>query len=428
MRRKHVESALRDLIIIVLALLLAQAVVLNLMPRLGFAGWREAAAGAGLLVLLVSPMLYLFLFRPLRRAHAQLEAKVAERTSELSAANQKLAGWVGQLEERSRQILVLSEMVELLQTSATLEDATALIARTIDQLCRGESWAIYVSRPQRQTLEATGRSGSAAPQEVSFPADDCWALKRRQPHIVQDPRVGPVCAHLTSKPAGAYVCAPMIVQGETLGLLHLVHPGSGLDEARRMLAVVIAEHVGLALANLRLRERLRAEAIRDPLTGLFNRRYMEESLEREMKRAARRTVPLGILMIDVDHFKRFNDKHGHDAGDRLLEAVGAFLRSHVRAEDIACRYGGEEFALIMPESPADILLKRAEELRGGVQHLRIEHDGRPLGAVTISIGAAVFPEHGPTGESVLRSADEALYRAKDEGRNRIVYAGAPVQK
>jgi diguanylate cyclase (GGDEF)-like protein len=181
--------------------------------------------------------------------------------------------------------------------------------------------------------------------------------------------------------------------------------------------MTVAEHVSLAIANLKLRETLRSQSIRDPLTGLFNRRYMEESLEREMRRAARGHHPVGIIMLDLDDFKGFNDAHGHDAGDALLRLVGTTLQRSVRAEDIACRYGGEEFALILPEASLVDAVARAEAIRESVRALAIDHRRQQVAGGTISAGVAVYPEHGPTGHAVLRAADAALYQAKIAGRD-----------
>ncbi|HEV2176937.1 MAG TPA: diguanylate cyclase [Terriglobia bacterium] len=168
------------------------------------------------------------------------------------------------------------------------------------------------------------------------------------------------------------------------------------------------------------REELRAQAIRDPLTGLFNRRYMEESLGRELHRALRNQQSLGVIMLDLDHFKRFNDAAGHAAGDALLKELGSLLQFRTRKEDIACRYGGEEFTVILPGMPLDLARSRAEELRAAMKDARIEHRGQSLGPVTLSVGVAAAPDHGATAEEILQAADEALYQAKAEGRDRVV--------
>lgn len=169
--------------------------------------------------------------------------------------------------------------------------------------------------------------------------------------------------------------------------------------------------------------RLRKQSIRDPLTGLYNRRYLEESLAREESRAHRSGRPLGMMMIDIDHFKRCNDTFGHAVGDAVLRAVSRFMESLARAEDILCRYGGEEFVLVMTNTDQEMLCQRAEALRAGVPKLRIEHEQRPIGPITLSIGLAVFPDNGHSAGAVLRAADAALYDAKTSGRDRIVVSG-----
>lgn len=169
---------------------------------------------------------------------------------------------------------------------------------------------------------------------------------------------------------------------------------------------------------------LRGQSIRDPLTGLFNRRYMEETLEREVHRSARNAECLALLMLDIDHFKQFNDTFGHPAGDTLMRGLGDFLSQRTRGQDIACRYGGEEFVLILAYSSIDGARKRAEILREEIKQLTVQHAGQVLGRISFSIGISAFPDCGTTVEELLRTADQALYRAKTEGRDRVV-VGCP---
>ena len=165
--------------------------------------------------------------------------------------------------------------------------------------------------------------------------------------------------------------------------------------------------------------------MRDGLTGLFNRRYLEETLDREVNRTRRSGRSFSLIISDIDHFKKFNDTHGHEAGDAVLKAVASLLQAKLRVADIACRFGGEEFVLILPEAfLADALLK-AESLRAAVQALLLQYAGKDLGPVTLSLGVACFPEHGPNAEVIMRSADDALYRAKHAGRNRVEPGTAP---
>jgi len=216
----------------------------------------------------------------------------------------------------------------------------------------------------------------------------------------------------------------MMAQGEALGLLHLqcTTGAPALDQESQRLAETIAEQIAMALSNLNLREALRQQSIRDTLTGLFNRRYMDETLAREIERARRRDLPIGVIMLDIDYFKRFNDTYGHQAGDVLLTALGKFLQTQVRLDDIACRYGGEEFTLILPGASQELAHQRAEQLRVNIHALQVSFEGDTLAAITLSLGVAVFPAHGETAQAVLRAADAALYKAKENGRDRVELA------
>lgn len=204
-------------------------------------------------------------------------------------------------------------------------------------------------------------------------------------------------------------------------MLHL-RSAVAVDEPVVQRAAVFAEQVGMALANLQLREKLRNQSIRDPLTGLFNRRYAEETLTRELHRAARGGQTLAVLAIDVDHFKRFNDTFGHEVGDRVLRELGGLLMRSIRGGDVASRIGGEELLVILPDAQVEGALARAEQIRLKVSQLEIRHLDRPIGAITISIGVALFPAHGQRAEVLLRAADVALYQAKHQGRDRVVRA------
>ncbi len=345
----------------------------------------------------------------------------------LQAANAKLTGWIGDLERRHSEFNLLSEMGNLLQSCVTPDEAYMVITRFAQQLFPTRSGTLYVVG-EGGLIEPVAVWGDPASVEGAFAPNECWALRRGRMHVVDDTRAGLICPHLGRLPA-SYMCVPMLAQGDALGILYLQTgvqdqaPPEGrpapLSEDEQRLAATVADQIALALANVKLRESLRAQSIRDPLTGLYNRRYMEESLEREIRRAARRQQPVSVVMLDLDHFKRFNDTFGHEAGDTLLRALGDFLGTHIRREDIACRYGGEEFMLILPEAPADDACHRAEQLREGFKRVTVYYHDRPLGEVSLSLGVAAFPRHGSMAAAVVRAADEALYRAKTEGRDRV---------
>jgi diguanylate cyclase (GGDEF)-like protein len=198
-----------------------------------------------------------------------------------------------------------------------------------------------------------------------------------------------------------------------------------VQERWEWLAMMLADRLALALANLQLRQRLRVQAVRDPLTSLFNRRYLDETLERELQRAERYNHSVGIIILDIDHFKAFNTIHGLRGGDATLRAVGAFLQRHTRSGDVACRFGGEEFTLVLPHASLDDTRRRAEELRESIKHLQVVYEDRTLQTITVSLGVSCFPLHGTTVESVIAAADYALGLAKASGRDRVVIAELP---
>ncbi len=221
----------------------------------------------------------------------------------------------------------------------------------------------------------------------------------------------------------SYVCLPLLAHGESIGILHFQMIASGeLPQPVLLTVNMFAEQVGLSIANIRLREALRNQSIRDPLTGLYNRRYLEEMLERETRRAIRSEQGLGVLMLDLDHFKKFNDTYGHEAGDTVLRETAAFLLKSVRAEDIVCRFGGEEFLVILPQANLKVSQARAERIRSKLRELTVLHQGQPVGRITVSVGVSELPAHGTTPQELIEGADAALYRAKKEGRDRVVVA------
>ncbi len=348
----------------------------------------------------------------------------------LQEANTKLGAMVDDLEEGSREMALLSEMGELLQNCEGFEEAYAVSARYVQKLFPLEHGALCLNSASKDMVEAVEMWGDPAPTERTFTPSDCWALRRGRPHLVDDPQPGLMCAHVLNPQTAQYLCVPMMARSEALGILHLRHAAGEtgqqgaswqcVDKHKQRLVVAVADQIAMSLSNLRLRETLRNMAIRDPLTGLFNRRYMEESLERELRRAERRKTTVGVIMFDIDHFKDFNDAYGHDGGDVLLRELGSFLLTRTRGEDIACRYGGEEFVYVLPEASLEDTLNRAQQLRTEVKQITVYHLGKRLDNISISLGVTAFPEHGLTVETILKTADTALYQAKNEGRDRAV--------
>ncbi|BDU17324.1 sensor domain-containing diguanylate cyclase [Lysobacter auxotrophicus] len=362
-----------------------------------------------------------------RLARENRDRKVAERAA--SASNTELNATVEQLARLSDSMAALSQYSGMLQGASDAQELYEITATTFRQLLPGMGGLLYVIRASRDHAELVAQWGGAvAPNDPAPALQACWSVRRHAPFAMEDLRHGLRCSHI-GRPHGAEdvhgLCVPLSAHGEVVGWLSLQGEGRGRipDES---LAIRLCEQLSLALANVRLRESLRHQAVRDPLTGLFNRRYLEESLAREIARCQRRGQPLAVLMLDVDHFKLFNDRHGHAMGDAALSAFARMLKTRCRPEDIACRYGGEEFTLILPETDLATALERAEDIRAGAAMLRIGDPGASMLRITVSIGVALMPEHGDVGLELMRAGDQALYRAKHEGRDRVAVADGRV--
>ena len=361
-----------------------------------------------------------------RALNAGLEFKVAKRTQELAQAEDQLRTSLAELQQYTGEIEGVSELVQLLHSCLTIEEAHRQVALVLPRFF--PAGALLMLNPSRTLLDSVAVWGSASMIPGPFSPDTCWALRRGAAHLVQPENFALLCGHVDQTSRAGHLCVPLVGQGESLGVLYIqipAHPGdaSALQRTQRF-AVSVAEQVSLAFANLMLRETLKYQSVRDPLTGLFNRRHMEEFLARELLRANRNHKPLAVFMIDLDHFKQFNDSFGHEAGDILLREVGALLSSQIRGGDIACRYGGEEFLIILMDANLDAARQRAETLREQVRGLQVHHRGQILRQVTISLGIAAYPDHGTSAQEMINAADKALYRAKTGGRDRIVVAGA----
>jgi diguanylate cyclase (GGDEF)-like protein len=335
-------------------------------------------------------------------------------------------------EALSKESKELGELGDSLQSCQTAEEAYKMSENALPSLLGLRPGALCVLNPSHDLVESIATWNNCSTTQPVFHPDDCWALRRGRSY--GGPGSPLPCSHVDASCGINYICVPLAAQGETFGLLYVEnkpHLGSTASEpvqlehailARR--ANAVAERVSLALANLRLRELLRNQSICDPLTGLYNRRYLEESLNREVHRAHRTGRSLSVAMLDLDHFKRFNDTFGHQVGDILLKEVSAVIKGRIRAGDLACRYGGEEFSLIIAEVGAEGAYRCMESIRDAIKHLSLHNRGQTLGTITISAGIATYPAHGDNPEDLLRAADDALYRAKKAGRDRIFISGS----
>ena len=346
-------------------------------------------------------------------------------TSEISVkrSNMELGASLAEARRLGHTLRQLSELGEMLQSCRNFGEAVNGLRVTLPRLLPGQAGSVSLINASQNLVECVaGWGGADAVADNVFAPDDCWALRRGQAYPAAGSTPTFQCSHLHPRPGqtedAAHLCVPLVAQGEMLGILTLSADAPISHEARSV-ALAASEQVSMALANLKLQETLRTQSLRDPSTGLFNRRYLEVSLERETQRASRRGQPLSVLMLDIDHFKRFNDSHGHDAGDALLAQFGALLARTVRNEDVACRYGGEEFTIVLQETAAEQALERAEQICAAVRTLDVQHRRQTLGPVSVSIGIATLPTDGSTPAELLRNADRALYAAKHAGRDQV---------
>jgi diguanylate cyclase (GGDEF)-like protein len=352
----------------------------------------------------------------LRDAFAlQRNAVVAQRV------NDDLARSVHALEEAARESELMTACRNELQLCVEVKQVYETAARSFSRLLPESSGCLYMINSSRNHVEAVSSWGAPSHDDFNQP-ESCCALRSGQPRWRQ-PGVSEIhCSHFANQAPERYYCRPIVAYGNTIGLLYVECPSAesvsrvdGRMDALRQLIQITA----LAIATLNLRAKLENQSIRDSLTGLFNRHFMQISLEREMARARRRKQIMAVLMLDADHFKRFNDTHGHAAGDAVLQAFAEIFRSNIRSEDIACRYGGEEFTIILPDTTVKGACDRAESILSAIADLKIATGHQSFDGFSISIGVAFFPGDGETADELLQHADSALYDAKHNGRNQV---------
>jgi diguanylate cyclase (GGDEF)-like protein len=360
-------------------------------------------ASAVLLLQAVAGFICLLIFR-----------KGARRSSQEAIARLRA---VTEAETSREQVTRLFQMADMLQSAGDYADANEVLRASAAELIFGFSGALYVFNNSRDRLVLSTsweREGyDALPESLGM--DQCWALKRGKPHINRPHSRKLCCSHHTS---GDYALEiPMLARGETLGLLQIYAAGDDAElrlERIHGLGTALADAMSLALSNIALREKLRGQALRDPLTGLYNRRYMEDALERFVRLAERENRELSVIMIDLDHFKRLNDQYGHAKGDTTLRDAASVISHMLRESDVACRYGGEELIVLLPDCGMEMAANKAEQIRIGIESL-----SQPNGAqVSASLGVSSTP--AASSKDLVAQADAALYRAKQGGRNCVV--------
>jgi diguanylate cyclase (GGDEF)-like protein len=380
----------------------------------------------------------------IRKLNHQLESRVEERTLSLAEtnlqltkevevrkqiqeslkdANTKLGEQVLQLEKYTEVQQCISRLTDTLQICESLEEAfqvSADLAKKIFPNCRG---SIFIAQPpiNQFTCVAAWEFEPKAEELVPFEVSDCWGLRQSTAHLSNPEFPSLCCKHIRVESAVFNLCVPLLIQGEAVGLLYL-DSSHNIESLTCDYAKTVADQLALSFNNLKLKEDLKVQSYVDPLTGLYNRRYLEIYLARQLRDTEIKKELISLILFDVDRFKDINDTYGHDAGDKVLKYLSRFLTLNVRELDLVCRYGGEEILLILPKSTVDQACKRAEVLRLGISQLQIKFSDTLLPSITVSAGVASFSAQLNTVDKVLRAVDHALYEAKNRGRNQVVQA------
>lgn len=370
----------------------------------------DIAMGTGGFGLLVCTAILIFVFWLVQREMLR-RAKTEE---DLHAS-------LSQMEQISKESELLTKLGDFLQSCQTVEEAFIVLQRHIPALLPETKGLIALLNNSQTILHSQAKWGAESESFEDFEPDQCWSLRRGATHHADPTGTNPPCAHVKAIGAGGSICVPMLAHGETIGMFFVEgETDASLQPRKQNIIKTLSEQTSLAIANLRLQDKLRQQSMRDPLTQLFNRRYLQETLEREISRARRNKQEMCCLVIDIDHFKKFNDTYGHDGGDALLVNFAKLLSQNVRNEDIVCRYGGEEFVVILPGTNAEGGMARANILRTLASEMTVVIDKKTVANITFSAGMSVFPQHGDTMEDLITLADSALYKAKNQGRNQVV--------
>lgn len=356
-----------------------------------------------------------------------IEARIKSEQS-LMETNEKLEKTYQELKNHDAEVSLLNEMENALQACNSINETFRIIKINCQKLLPTTAGIVYLINPSRNYLEIATDWNSPTITEKIFSPQQCWGLRKGKNYFYLNSEINIPCEHIGSHVSQPYICAPLLAQNEVIGLLYISFINTenlSEDEIKNIfskheaLLKNLTVQLALAIANIQLRETLKTRSVRDPLTGLYNRAYLNEFLERDLERAHRNNMKIAVVMMDIDHFKRINDQYGHEAGDLVLKEIGKLLQANIRGSDISCRYGGEEFLIILYDSDIDGVISRIEQIRILISQMKSNQNGLPLEKITASFGLAISPEHGDHSEVLIAAADQALYQSKKNGRNQL---------
>lgn len=352
----------------------------------------------------------------------KVEAKLKAANQKLMKSNKLLLFKTKALEKKSKTIELISEMGEALPKCSSNEEIYEIFYDYMAKLFPKGKARLWIFTNDKTQLHAVKRkNGFPRSIKPSFSPENCMSLQKGETYVYESSSNTPRCLHI-EKGIYGYICTPVSTSDDLFGLISIVFGKSAFSKENAIIVSRLAGDIALALTNVKLQETLHELSIRDYLTDLYNRRYMEEMLTQEIARADRQKSQIGLIMLDIDYFKKYNDAYGHEAGDNILIELGKLLKGYFRQGDIICRFGGEEFLIIVPGMTQEQALQKAEGFRKKMKTLRVKAKDQLFREITISLGVSLFPKHGKNARDLLNAADAALYQAKKEGRNRVCLA------
>ncbi|WP_454785359.1 diguanylate cyclase [Legionella sp. WA2024007413] len=349
------------------------------------------------------------------------QAQLNQSIHELTRSNNLIKRNNEELKEREHAMMLINKINEKLQMCQNISEAYSLINETVDELFTGWRGGIVIADPTSGELKTVTEWGDKKTLKLSFHSDECWAIRSGTIYIVDKFRTHLDCRHYISNEISKSLCIPLIAVGKFIGILNLNSEKNTAvsNYYHQQLVITLSEVIALSFANINLRDSLRDQSIHDPLTGLFNRRYLEERFPTEIERAIRNKSIFSVGMIDIDFFKNFNDRYGHAAGDEVLKKLAVSLMENFRGYDVIFRFGGEEFLVILIDNSVSKASERMNFFREQVKKTSITFKHINLPPITISIGLVEAPTEGTSLEEIARKADIALYHAKENGRDRV---------
>ena len=359
------------------------------------------------------------------RGHAVIIRDITKRKlaqAQMEQTNNELASRINELDEFSRDMKQINDMTVQLQACNQLAEAYPIISGHMQSLLPTLAGGLYIYSAVDHTLELVCSWNNFGFMADAFNAGDCWGLVNGEVYRVGALESEISCRHVEKGHGRNYACHPLSVDGEPFALLHYYYMLINLSDNQVQMARIAADAVKMALINLKMKDSLRQESIRDPLTGLYNRRFMNEYLAMELAKAERQGKPVSAIMVDVDYYKALNDRYGHGLGDQVLIQVSQVFRENIRRADIACRYGGDEFVLIMTGVATEVALQRTEIIHQKIKQMKVKVGAGREETISLSMGVATYPVHALSVDSLLQAADRALYQAKEAGRNCTVAA------